>query len=133
MTTKSKPARLTILEARDLRICPNCGGEAKRKAARGPTPTFCSKQCQLDKAKRDMVRGGAIITLAQAWRINRGSGEISKEAFAQLCEAIDTFNAEDAAVAGRPRADLYAGKLIATGTKLCDRRRNGANYARKRP
>lgn len=63
-----------------------------------------------------------MVALAQAWRVNRGSGEISKEAFRQLCTLLDTFNADDAK-AGRPRADLHVGKLIATGTEYQDRRR----------
>jgi len=122
MTAETRKSRPTVAENAKLRICPNCGGPAERKSARGSAPTFCSHQCKREKNNRDIARGAAIVSLAQAWRIDRGTGEIAKGAFAEVCNILDAFNAEDRD-AGRPRADLYAAKLLSTGTRYMDRRR----------
>lgn len=83
---------------------------------------FCSKACRIDMQNRLTVEGRAIIAFAKAWRIDRGSGDIAQGSLAQLCEIIDGFNARDLA-AKRPRADLYAAKMLAEGTRYIDRRR----------
>lgn len=123
---KAKP---TIAARAAQNICPNCGRKPQRISSRGPNPTYCTdRPCKTEMNRRIMARGLAIVALAQAWRIDRGSGEIAKGSFAQFCEIVDGWNAEDAAYRGpagesRPRADLLAAKLLATGTKYCDRRR----------
>jgi hypothetical protein len=56
----------------------------------------------------------------KAWRIDRGTGEIAQLSFAEICRILDQYNAQDRD-AGRPRADLYAAKLLANGSMFMDR------------
>lgn len=140
MTDPTKPVRTkapkpSISErARDM-ICPNCGGPVARRNAKGPVPTFCDAQgpgvCKKSHANRHIVEGRAVIALLKAWRVDRGSGPIAQAAFAQACQIIDQFNAQDRAHAGpngesRPRADLYAAKLLVDGSMFADRQRQVA-------
>jgi len=122
MTAETRKSRPTVAENAKLNICPNCGKAPERKNLRGPAPTYCGPECKREKNNRDLARGAAIVSLAQAWRIDRGTGEIAKGAFAEVCAILDAFNAEDRD-AGRPRADFYAAKLLSTGTRYIDRRR----------
>lgn len=85
-------------------------------------PIYCGSKCQKEKGNRDLGRGAALVTLIQGWRVNRGRGEIAKAAFAEVVSIVDQFNADDKA-AGRPRADLAAAKLLATGIRYIDRRK----------
>ena len=126
---QSKP---TISERAREAICPECGGQVVRRSARGPMPTFCSPECKRDHGNRHIVEGRAIIALAKAWRIDRGTGEIAKTAFEQMCRIIDQFNAQDRE-ASRPRADLYAAKLMVDGRMFMDRQnqRNAAEAKRR--
>lgn len=125
----SKP---TIAERAREAICPNCGGPVVRLHQRGPMPTFCSVKgkgvCKREHFNRHLAEGSAIIALFKAWRIDRGTGEIAKAAFAQGCQILDQFNADDRD-AGRPRADLYGAKLMADGRLFMDRQ-NQKNAAR---
>jgi endogenous inhibitor of DNA gyrase (YacG/DUF329 family) len=114
------PSKPSVSERAREAICPNCGDEAVRRSARGPVPTFCSAECKRDHGNRHMVEGRAVIALLKAWRIDRGSGEIAKAAFAEAVSILDKFNAADKD-AGRPRADLYAAKLLNTGRRYIDR------------
>ena len=118
----SKAPRPTMAETAALKVCPNCGGHVERKSARGPSPTFCSSECKRAKGNRDLARGSTIIVMAQAWRINRGSGSVSKAALQELCAILDRYNAEDRE-AGRPRADVHAAKMLNSGYSNLDRRR----------
>lgn len=119
--TADKPSKaLTIAQMAKLPICPNCGGEVVRKSPKGPPKTFCGSACQKEFQNRAAVEGRAIIALAKAWRCNRGSGDVSKEAMKQLCSALDLFNADDRQ-AGRPKADLFGAKLMADGRLPIDR------------
>lgn len=117
----------TIRERARERICPNCGGEVVRRSARGPMPTFCDAKgpgiCKKEHAYRHMVEGRATIAFLKAWRIDRGVGEIAQASLAELCTIVDQFNAQDFA-AKRPRADIYAAKMMADGTKFIDRQRH---------
>lgn len=122
MTTEKRSARPGMAELANLMLCPNCGGIVERRNARGPRPVYCSTHCQKAKGNRDLARGAAIISLAQAWRINRGSGEVAQAAFSEFVSILDGFNAEDGG-AGRPRADLAAAKLLASGFRYIDRKR----------
>lgn len=112
----------TIRDRAREKVCPNCGGEVARRNARGPMPKFCGDACKVAMQNRLTVEGRAIAHFAKAWRIDRGSGDIASASFAQMVEIIDLFNARDLE-AGRPRADLYAAKLLAEGTRFIDRKR----------
>ena len=118
-TRKPKP---TIAERAREAICPECGGKVSRRSPRGPMPTFCSPACKRTRSNRRLVRGSSVIELLQAWRIDRGSGEIAQKSFAELCAIADLYNAEDKE-ADRPRADLMAAKLLANGSLFIDRSR----------
>jgi endogenous inhibitor of DNA gyrase (YacG/DUF329 family) len=113
----SKP---TIRQRAAERICPECGQPAIRKSDRGPAPTFCSLECKKVFGNRQLVEGRAVIAFLKAWRIDRGSGEIAQQSFAQVCAIVDGFNSSDRDAA-RPRADLYAAKLLDTGFTYMDR------------
>jgi hypothetical protein len=133
MTTATAPAaakpakavKPTIAQRAAERVCPECGGAVVRKSAKGPMPTFCTPACKQARNNRRLTRGAALIEFAQAWRGARGSGEIAQASFQQMCNILDTFNAEDREAA-RPRADLMAAKILVEGTNYCDRRRIAA-------
>lgn len=112
--------KLSIADRARERVCPECGGEVVRRSARGPIPTFCSPECKRSHNNRHLVEGRAVIAFLKAWRIDRGSGEIAKASLAQVCQIVDQFNAQDRDAA-RPRADLYAAKLLRDGTIFRDR------------
>src|SRR3546814_18240770 len=82
----------TISERAREGICPNCGGPVVRLNPRGPVPTFCAVRgkgvCKRQHYNRHVVEGSAVIALLKAWRVDRGTGEIAKTAFAQLCQKI---------------------------------------------
>lgn len=120
----------TIAERARERVCPECGGEVVRRSARGPMPTFCTPECKKAHANRHIVEGRALIALAKAWRIDRAQGQIAKTCFDQMNRILDQFNAQDRD-AGRPRADLYAAKLLNDGTQFFDRQHQ-ANAAKAR-
>lgn len=119
-TTAPKTSKPTIQQRARDHVCPECGGEVIRRSARGPMPTFCSAECKKSHANRHIVEGRAVIAFLKAWRIDRAQGEIAQSSFAEICNIVDQFNAQDRE-AGRPRADLYAAKLLADGTKFVDR------------
>jgi endogenous inhibitor of DNA gyrase (YacG/DUF329 family) len=133
MATAAPAARRpkpTIRERAAQATCPNCGGAVVRRSARGPFPKFCDARgegvCKKEHANRHVVEGRAMAALVKAWRIDRGQGEIAQRAFQQVCQMADQFNAADAAYRGpngetRPRADLYAAKLMADGSMFFDR------------
>jgi endogenous inhibitor of DNA gyrase (YacG/DUF329 family) len=115
----SKP---TIQDRVRERICPNCGATPERKSAKGPRPTFCSKECKRSHNNRLLVEGRAMAPFVKAWRIDRGQGEIAQKSLAQMCEIADLFNAQDLEL-GRPRADIYAATILVEGTRYFDRQR----------
>lgn len=117
MTRKSKP---TIRERAAECICPECNRPVERTSAKGRFPVYCSKACKVTRGNRRLVRGSAVIEFLQAWRVDRGNGEIARESLAQICQIVDGFNAEDLA-AGRPRADLAAAKILVQQTSYADR------------
>lgn len=121
-TTKTKKAKPTIAERAREKVCPECGGVVVRRSAKGPFPTFCGPECKRSHANRHTVEGRAVIALLKAWRIDRAQGEIAQKSFAQVCLIVDQFNAADNKT-GRPRADLYAAKLLVDGTMFFDRQR----------
>jgi hypothetical protein len=121
MASKPKP---TIAERAREMVCPECGGPVERKSKHGPRPTFCSSEHAKAFNVRAQKEGAAIIAFVKAWRIDRGAGEIAQSSLQQLCQIVDGFNASDhSAQPPRPRADLYAAKLMADGRLYMDRRR----------
>lgn len=129
ITVASKPKPSIRERARDM-ICPECGKPVERKSKFGPAPIFCAplpgakrSACQVAHQNRHIAEGRAVIALLKAWRIDRGSGEIAQESFAQASAIIDLFNAQDRD-AGRPRPDLFAAKMLADGSIYLDRRAN---------
>jgi hypothetical protein len=120
----AKPKRVkrpTIRERAAEPICPNCGTMIEGHQSK----VFCTIKCRTEHQNRRTARGAAIAGWAMAWRADRGSGEIAKAAFEQLCQIVDGFNAEDAAAKPpRPRADLWAAKSLATGFLYIDRKRS---------
>lgn len=110
-TTAPKSNKPGLRERAAEKVCPECGGPVVRRSARGPFPTFCSPECKKSHANRHIVEGRAVIALLKAWRIDRAQGQIAKSAFAEVNKILDQFNAQDRE-AGRPRADLYAAKLL---------------------
>lgn len=132
---KPKKDLPSIDEMAAQRICPECGGEVTRKSAKGPFPTFCSdpvKNCKKVRGNRRLVRGSAIIEFAQAWRVNRGSGEVAQQSFQQFCNILDQFNAEDRED-DRPRADLCAAKVLVERTLYIDRQKGGKFRRKEKP
>lgn len=119
MASKPKP---TMRERAAEKICPECGGPVARKNAKGRAPVFCCVEHRVAHQNRHVSQGAAMAALVKAWRIDRGSGEIAQAAFQQICSIADLFNAEDGE-AGRPRADLYAAKLLGDGRLYIDRMR----------
>lgn len=117
-----KSNKPTISERARARICPECGGAVTRRSAKGPFPTFCSKEHKRAYGNRLLAQGLPVIGLLKAWRIDRGTGEIAQKAFSQVCTILDEMNAEDARQ-GRVRPDLYASKLMANSGQYIDRQR----------
>lgn len=115
-------ARPTVAERLKDRVCPNCGRPAERKSAKGPRPTFCSKECKRSHNNRLLVEGRAVIGFLKAWRVDRGVGEIAQKSFAQVCEITDLFNAQDNTL-GRVRPDYYGACLLSGETRYLDRQR----------
>lgn len=110
----------SISERAAEKVCPECGGPVARTSTRGRAPTFCCTEHKIAFRNRLTAQGSALAGLIKAWRIDRGSGDIAKAAFAEICAIADHFNAEDRSAA-RPRADLYAAKLLADGRLYMDR------------
>lgn len=109
MTSKAELKRLSSRQILALQVCPYCGGQVERKNARGPSPSYCSPECQKAMSNASLSDGAAIIKLAKAWRESRGQG-IGAACFNQMVSALDTMLAADRE-AGRPSA-LYAGAVM---------------------
>lgn len=100
-------------------VCPECGDPVPQ-TGKGRARVFCSEAHKQAHKNRRVVRGAAVMSLLQAWRVDRGSGDVARAAFQQVCEMVDTFNAEDHE-AGRPRATVHARALLEQGSFI-DRR-----------
>lgn len=83
---------------------------------------FCCKAHKAAYGNRHAAEGKVIAALVKAWRLKRGTGAVAKEAFAELCSIVDSFNADDR-VAGRPPATHYVERLLKQG-RYIDRKRN---------
>lgn len=95
-------------------ICPECGQPVERRSKHGPKPVFCRPEHRKAFSNRMIVDGAGVLPYLLAWRIDRGSGEIAQASLQKVCQILDGLN-EAAGKAGRPRADLYAAKLLAAG------------------
>jgi endogenous inhibitor of DNA gyrase (YacG/DUF329 family) len=105
--------------AATMRDCLECG-KPVQQTGKGRERLFCCEAHKQAHANRRAVRGKAVMTLLQAWRVDRGSTAVAKAAFREVCEMVDTFNAEDFE-ARRPRATEHAKSLLAQGSFI-DRR-----------
>lgn len=122
--TTTKTSKPTATELAHRPVCTECGGPLppRPEKQRGPRKQYCSDECKKARSQRRLVRGSAIIEWAQTWRRNRAQGPVAQAAFAQLCQILDEFNAEDHK-AGRAPADLAAARMIVEGTMYFDRQR----------
>jgi len=119
----------TINERARQAICPECGGQVKRRKPTGPFPKFCCEEHKKAFGNRLLGQGLPVIGLLKAWRKDRGSGEIAQTAFSQVCQILDQMIATDTA-AGRPSPDLYASKLMFNSGRYIDRERPKGPRAR---
>lgn len=69
-------------------------------------------------------RGQVLTAYVLAWRAGRGSGDMAKRAFAEVCAISDVFNAE-ARTAGRPPISQFVEASLYQGQHM-DRRRPNA-------
>lgn len=103
------------------RLCPECGLPIIRKSKKGPMPTFCCAGHKIAFNNRQTVRGRAIISLAMAWRQQRGKKGVGSESYKEMIRIIDKFNSEDRE-AGRPLVTLYAEGLLSDWRSYDERR-----------
>lgn len=94
--------------------CPECSADVPPTKT-GVMRIFCAAECRSKYHARSKARGQALLPMLLAWRTGRGSTDIAKKAYAQVCAILDDFAAEDRA-AGRPPAAEYAEKLLWMGT-----------------
>jgi hypothetical protein len=130
MTCATAPNEAPAPAPAGMPKCPECGSIVPQPS-RGRARTFCDNNdvCKQAHANRRAVRGKALVSLAMAWRVDRGSGGTAKAAFSQMCEMLDAWNAEDRE-ANRPRADLYADMLLDMGN-FRDRRTSHVQCTRR--
>lgn len=105
--------------------CPQCGAPFAPWNAKGGRRNFCSGECRAAFHARAKLEGALIVQLAKAWRAQRGSGEIAKAAFKELCSALDMLNARDREM-GRPAVTDHVGRLLGSGFRVIDRTRSNA-------
>lgn len=92
------------------RLCPECGLPVQRKSPKGRAPVFCTNKHKVAFNNRQTVRGRAIISLAMAWRQQRGKKGVGSTSFKEMCRIIDDFNREDR-IAGRPLVTDYVANM----------------------
>lgn len=80
------------------RTCQECGTVFRHWHA---DANFCTRAHGTAFHNRSAKRGKVLIPILLTWRGKRGSGDLAKYAFAELCAAADLWNAEDRK-AGRP-------------------------------
>lgn len=113
---------MTDAPARRPRLCPECSLPIERKSSRGPVPVFCCSAHKVAFNNRQTVRGRTIVSLAMAWRQQRGKKGVGSSAFEEMNRILDSFNAEDRE-AGRPPVTEYAANaLLADGRSYTERR-----------
>jgi hypothetical protein len=80
------------------RTCQECGTVFRHWHA---DANFCTRAHGTAFHNRSAKRGKVLIPILLTWRGKRGSGDLAKYAFAEMCAAADLWNAEDRK-AGRP-------------------------------
>ena len=80
------------------RTCQECGTVFRHWHA---DANFCTRAHGTAFHNRSAKRGKVLIPILLSWRGKRGSGDLAKYAFGELCAAADLWNAEDRK-AGRP-------------------------------
>lgn len=103
--------------------CPWCASIVPSEKVRGEPKAFCTDNCRTSYNNKMKSRGQAVVALAMTWRAGRGSSDLSKAAYAELCSILDSFNAEDRE-AGRPPVSIRTGQIMRSGTRYIDRRRS---------
>lgn len=93
--------------------CPECDAPVEQPRT-GRARIFCNEAHKQAHANRRAVRGKSIMSLLQAWRVDRGRTPVAREAFAAMVEMVDTFNSEDLDQ-GRGRANVHARHLLDQG------------------
>lgn len=103
------------------KVCPECGRPVYRKTKKGPVPTFCCPEHKVAFNNRQIVRGRVIISLAMAWRQQRGKKGTGSAAYREMIRIVDKFNAEDRE-AGRPLVTNYVADLFQDWRSYDERR-----------
>lgn len=124
--------------ARPARKCLECGKPVEQ-SGKGRERLF-HDACRQAHANRRAVRGKAIMSLLQAWRVDRGGTPVAKASFREVCEMLDTFNSEDYE-AGRARATDHAATLLEQGSfvdrravsLVCTRKHQGCHGKHRAP
>ena len=80
------------------RVCQECGATFRHWHA---DANFCTRAHGTAFHNRSAKRGKVVLPILLGWRGKRGSGDMAKYAFQELCGLADGWNAEDRA-AGRP-------------------------------
>ncbi len=99
------------------RRCSECGKSFTLVHKAGAAQRYCSPEHKRAWENRQLARGQKVVTLAQAWRQgrHRKGSEAAKQAFTELCLAVDRMSAEDRE-AGRVRAlDILADRYREQG------------------
>lgn len=87
------PLRLEVIRPKGqplpLRYCQECGHPYYPARQ---DQTFCAAACRREHHRRREARSAQLYDFAMAWRAKRGRG-----GFAEMCQIIDGFRAEDRA------------------------------------
>lgn len=113
-TAVDAPVRAKRLVYR--RTCQECGTVFRHWHA---DANFCQKGHGTAFHNRSKKRGAVAIPVLLTWRGKRGSGDLAKYAFAELCSLADLWNAEDRK-AGRPPMYPMIQRKKAAGWKAVD-------------
>lgn len=101
-TVAPSPARKTY-----ARKCPECATAfAGSRDAR-----FCTTACKDTFWNREGKRGKVLTPLFRAWRGGRGSNDVARYAFSEICSLADIWNAEDRAAGRMSAADFIRPKM----------------------
>jgi hypothetical protein len=80
---------------------------------------FCTTAHKDSFWNREAKRGKVAMPLMRAWRGGRGSGDVARYAFTELCALADRWNAEDRD-AGRLSAVEFVRPKMRQGWKAAD-------------
>lgn len=108
------------------RTCPECGTTFTAPPKKGKPRLFCCDEHKSAWKSRKLQRGQMLVTLAQAWRKTRGSGEFGKFLFGEVSSLLDEWNNEDAAKKRMDPVD-YA-KLVCNFEEINPDYNNGKTF-----